>query len=73
MGKESVPVISCCTIKLSDSLVLLKTTQRDARPMAIPTGTFKIKNTTRETNRIIAAVLILHTPPHFLYSGHDRL
>ena len=65
MGKESVPVMSCCTMKLSDKRELLKTTQSEARPMAMPTGTFRIRNTTRETNKIMAAWLILHTPLRF--------
>ena len=65
MGKESVPVISCCTMKLLESRELVKTTQREARPMAMPTGTFRIRKMIRETNKIIAAWLILHTPPRF--------
>ena len=61
-GKESLPLISWLTMKLSVIRGFVVIAAREARPIAIPTGTFNTRKTKRVTNKTMP--VIRHTPPH---------
>ena len=62
-GKESLPAMSWLTTKVSVMRGLTRTAHRALIPMAMPTGTFSTRKTSRAANKTMAVVLILQTPP----------